>query len=184
MARIVIKNFRNAKQSLLPQSLLPHNLWQYCLAWATVARMNKTAQGSLRLRYAKAVALQREKYGLTQATLAKAVGLSRTYVGRIESGATNVSVETLEKLRTALWLDEADKTPYKAKIAKSLVASRQRAGMSQQRLSELAHVSIPFISAVERTITNTSLDQIEVLAAALAEDPMLWLGLGNVIQNS
>ena len=139
--------------------------------------MNKTAQCSLRLTYAKAVALRREKYGLTQATLGKAVGLSRTYVGRIESGATNVSVETLEKLRTALWPDEADKTPYKAKIGMSLVSSRQRAEMSQERLSELAHVSIPFISAVERGITNTSLDQIEVLAKVLHEDPMRWLGV-------
>lgn len=136
------------------------------------------------MSYARAVALQRGACGFTQATLGKAVGLSRTYVGRIESGATNVSIETLEKLRIALWPDEPDKTPYKAKVASSLVSSRLRAAMSQERLSELAHVSIPFISAVERGITNTSLDQIEVLAKVLHEDPMRWLGLENMVQES
>lgn len=146
--------------------------------------MNKKVSSSFRMTCVSALAKRRVAFGFTQAKLGKAVGLSRTYVGRIESGATNVSIETLEKLRTALWPDEADKTPYKSKLAKSLASSRLRAEISQERLSELAHVSIPFISAVERGLTNTSLDQIEVLANTLQEDPMRWLGLDAEPQNS
>jgi transcriptional regulator with XRE-family HTH domain len=139
--------------------------------------MNKKVPSSLRMTYARAVALRRVTCGLTQASLGKAAGLSRTYVGRIESGATNVSIDTMEKLRATLWADSVDKPSYKTTVAQALVASRSQAEMSQERLSELAHVSVPFISAVERGMTNTSLDQIEILATVLRADPLRWLGL-------
>jgi transcriptional regulator with XRE-family HTH domain len=44
----------------------------------------------------------REKAGLSQEDLAQRAGLHRTYVGSIERGERNVSLENIERLATAL----------------------------------------------------------------------------------
>jgi transcriptional regulator with XRE-family HTH domain len=62
------------------------------------------AADSTRLReiLAKNVRLIRNKLGLSQEELADRAGLHRTYVGSIERGERNVSVDNIEKIAEAL----------------------------------------------------------------------------------
>lgn len=46
--------------------------------------------------------------GLSQETLADLCGLHRTYVGAIERGERNVTLQTLEKITAALEVDPLD----------------------------------------------------------------------------
>lgn len=50
-----------------------------------------------KLKIAEKLAAVREAMGLTQAELAKKMGVSQQLVSRIESGADNITVETLVK---------------------------------------------------------------------------------------
>ena len=56
----------------------------------TVERMGKVIKG------------MREKRGLTQEALAKAAGITRVYVAKIEAGEKVPSIPTLQKLAKAL----------------------------------------------------------------------------------
>jgi transcriptional regulator with XRE-family HTH domain len=49
-----------------------------------------------------AIKQRRQELGISQETLAEQAGLHRTYIGDIERGARNVSLENIEKLATAL----------------------------------------------------------------------------------
>lgn len=57
----------------------------------------------------KAVRLQR---GLTQAEVAKKAELSANYYARVERGDTNVTVDALQKITTALRARSADILPF------------------------------------------------------------------------
>lgn len=57
-----------------------------------------------RMTVADAVRLARSQKGMTQEQLAKAVGVDRVTVARLESGATKATVETLSKLCGVLGL--------------------------------------------------------------------------------
>lgn len=54
------------------------------------------------VRLAVAIAEAREKAGLTQAALAKMLHTKQTNISRIERGAQNITVGTLEKIAQAL----------------------------------------------------------------------------------
>lgn len=58
-----------------------------------------------RERVARNVKLWRKQRGLTQLSLSKDVGLSRTYLLRVEHGVETLSVDNLEKLAIALKVD-------------------------------------------------------------------------------
>lgn len=47
----------------------------------------------------------REKAGITQLTVANAVGISKSYYEKIESGARNVPVSTAKKISSTLGFD-------------------------------------------------------------------------------
>jgi transcriptional regulator with XRE-family HTH domain len=51
---------------------------------------------------AKQLRNARQQSGLTQMELAKIIGVTRQVITRIESGTQNVTLETLEKIATAL----------------------------------------------------------------------------------
>jgi len=57
---------------------------------------------SLREILAKNIRLFRNKLGVSQEALADESGLHRTYIGSIERGERNVSVDNIEKIAKAL----------------------------------------------------------------------------------
>lgn len=57
---------------------------------------------SARARFAKSLRTARLAKGLSQEELADLCGLHRTYVGSIERGERNVSVDNMERLAAAL----------------------------------------------------------------------------------
>jgi len=57
---------------------------------------------SLRKILAKNIRLFRNKLGVSQEALADESGLHRTYIGSIERGERNVSVDNIEKIAKAL----------------------------------------------------------------------------------
>lgn len=61
----------------------------------------------LRLVFASNVRRCREAAGISQEALADTAGLHRTYVGSIERGQRNLSIDNIEKLAHALRLSPA-----------------------------------------------------------------------------
>lgn len=57
---------------------------------------------SLRIRFGAALQRERDKRGITQGALAEYSGLSPKYVGEIERGEANVSIDLQERLCVAL----------------------------------------------------------------------------------
>jgi len=64
--------------------------------------------GTLRVRVGVALQRKRQTQGLSQAQLANLSDMSLKYVGEIERGEANVSMETLERIATALEWDPFD----------------------------------------------------------------------------
>jgi transcriptional regulator with XRE-family HTH domain len=63
---------------------------------------------SVRLRFARNLRATRKEKHLSQEELAAIAGLHRTYVGSIERGERNVSIDNIERLAEALQLDVID----------------------------------------------------------------------------
>ncbi|GLS06213.1 hypothetical protein GCM10007860_33830 [Chitiniphilus shinanonensis] len=58
--------------------------------------------GTARIRFGIAVRRQRNQLGWSQEELADRSGLHRTYIGQIERGARNISIDNMECLAEAL----------------------------------------------------------------------------------
>jgi transcriptional regulator with XRE-family HTH domain len=63
---------------------------------------------SARDRFARNLRSTRAARGLSQELLAAHAGLHRTYIGSIERGERNVSIDNMERLATALSVDIVD----------------------------------------------------------------------------
>jgi len=63
---------------------------------------------SARHRLAANIRAARNGLGLSQETLADLAGLHRTYVGSVERGERNISIDNIERLALALERDVVD----------------------------------------------------------------------------
>jgi transcriptional regulator with XRE-family HTH domain len=68
----------------------------------------RRSKGSARLRVAENLRTRRKDRGISQEELADLAGLHRTYVGSVERGERNVSIDNIERLAGALGLDVMD----------------------------------------------------------------------------
>lgn len=62
---------------------------------------------SARILFATNLRREREARGLSQEALADLSGLHRTYVGSVERGERNISIDNIERFSIALELDPA-----------------------------------------------------------------------------
>jgi len=60
---------------------------------------------SLRRRFAESLKRMRLEKGLSQEALADLAGLHRTYIGSVERGERNISIDNIERLAHALECD-------------------------------------------------------------------------------
>ena len=65
----------------------------------------KRKNHSLRKRFAAGLRAAREAQGLTQEALAHEAGLHRTFVGSVERGERNISIDNMQRLARALGVD-------------------------------------------------------------------------------
>ena len=68
--------------------------------------MNRS--GYVKSRFGLAIKQRWQKIGISQEVLAERAGLHRTYIGDIERGARNLSLENIEKIARALQISISD----------------------------------------------------------------------------
>jgi len=105
---------------------------------------------SLRERLGLALQRQRQVHGLSQSQLAQLANLSLKYVGEIERGEANVSMEALERLTTALEWD-----PFELPLREQDTLPE---GVRTLLLAELTHM---------QHLVQTAISWVQTLDAAM-----------------
>lgn len=76
--------------------------------------MRPVGKTSARVLFGAEIRRLREKKGYSQESFAEACGLHRTYIGAIERGERNVSIDNIERIAAALGVPIAALFPEKA----------------------------------------------------------------------
>jgi transcriptional regulator with XRE-family HTH domain len=105
---------------------------------------------ALRERLGLALQRQRQVHGLSQSQLAKLAKLSLKYVGEIERGEANVSMDALERLTTALEWD-----PFELPLREQDTLPE---GVRTLLLAELTHM---------QHLVQTAISWVQTLDAAM-----------------
>jgi transcriptional regulator with XRE-family HTH domain len=105
---------------------------------------------SLRERLGVAIQRQRQVHGLSQSQLSKLAKLSLKYVGEIERGEANVSMDALERLTTALEWD-----PFELPLREQDTLPE---GVRTLLLAELTHM---------QHLVQTAISWVQTLDAAM-----------------
>lgn len=80
-----------------------------------IDHMVKRQKPSMRACFAGALRAARQEQGLSQEALADIAGLHRTYVGSVERGERNISIDNIERLAGALGISAASLLEVPAK---------------------------------------------------------------------
>jgi len=124
---------------------------------------------NLRIEFSAYVRSARQAQGLTIQEMAAQMGIHRARLSQLERAVHNITFATMDALVAHLVYSAGPMRPYSQTIAERV--SQARAGrFSQERLSELAGLSVNFVNSLERGQANSSIDQIEALAVALGID--------------
>lgn len=106
----------------------------------------------LRERFGTALQRQRNQRGISQTKLAELAGLSPKYVGEIERGEANVSIDLQERLCVALdwypfelWVSQQETLPEGARTVLSA---------SLQNISQLAQAGVRTLQAMESEVAR------------------------------
>lgn len=67
-----------------------------------------SSESYVKSRFGLAIRQRRQEIGISQEVLAERAGLHPTYIGDIERGARNLSLENIEKLAKALQISISD----------------------------------------------------------------------------
>lgn len=130
---------------------------------------------TLRERLGVALQRQRQAHGLSQSQLAKLAKLSLRYVGEIERGETNASIEALERLSAALEWD-----PFELPLREQDTLPE---GVRTLLLAELTHIqhlvqtAISWVQTLDAAMVRRTLQSdppasgCTTWSAALAADP-------------
>lgn len=70
--------------------------------------MKRKGKPDIKSRFGFAIKKRRQELGISQEELAHRAGLHRTYIGDIERGVRNLSLENIEKLAKALGVTTSD----------------------------------------------------------------------------
>lgn len=104
----------------------------------------------------KDIRIARNNKELTQAELAESAGVSQPLIARIESNDVNPTIDTLYSIVSALndSASELDQEEVKLSMPSVLKDARKRTGYTQRELADVADVSQPLISRIERQDVN------------------------------
>lgn len=67
--------------------------------------LNTSQRQPAKIRFGARLRLAREELQLSQELLAEKAGLHRTYIGQVERGERNISVDSMERLAEAVGME-------------------------------------------------------------------------------
>jgi predicted transcriptional regulator len=114
----------------------------------------------------------RENKGLTQSELAERAGVSQPLIARIEGEDVDPTIDTLYSVVSVLnsSTSELEEEEVKISMPSVLKDARKRTGYTQGELAEVADVSQPLISRIERQDVNPKASTLRELFSHL--DPL------------
>lgn len=115
----------------------------------------------------------RENKGLTQSDLAERAGVSQPLIARIEGEDVDPTIDTLYSVVSVLNNSTAELEQEEVKISMPSVLkdARNRTGYTQGELAEVADVSQPLISRIERQDVNPKASTLRELFSHLEPLP-------------